>query len=155
MPRRLYPGDLRPKPAQKDLRGPGVVVSSGGKLPAKPLNVLFFARHCEKRGCARPDMKELQFHPVREWRFDIAWTKYKVALEVNGGTWTGGRHNRGKGSIEDWLKVNEAQILGWIVIQVPRSEHGDDDWISDATVDLCARAIARQRARAESPPVTV
>jgi hypothetical protein len=32
--------------------------------------------------------------------------------------WSGGRHTRGKGFIEDCNKYNEAVMLGWRVIRV-------------------------------------
>ena len=64
----------------------------------------------------QPQM-ELRFHPVRRWRFDFAWIPEKVALEVDGGTWTGGRHIRGTGYENDCIKLDEAAILGWTVIR--------------------------------------
>jgi len=53
----------------------------------------------------------------RRWRFDWAWTANKVALEQDGGVWTGGRHSRGKGQIEDMAKLNRAAVLGWKVLR--------------------------------------
>ena len=35
-----------------------------------------------------------KFHPTRRWMFDFAWPKYKVAVEVVGGTWVGVTHRR-------------------------------------------------------------
>lgn len=54
----------------------------------------------------------------RRWRFDFAYPEAKVALEVEGGTWTNGRHSRGKGFEGDVDKANMAQLLGWLVIRV-------------------------------------
>ena len=64
--------------------------------------------------------KEYKFHPTRKWRFDFAWPLLGLAVEVEGGVWIGGggRHQRGKGFIEDCTKYNEAVILGWRVIRV-------------------------------------
>lgn len=62
--------------------------------------------------------KELQFHPKRKWRFDYAIPEIKVAIEVEGGVWTQGRHTRGKGFIGDMEKYNQAVILGWRLIRV-------------------------------------
>ena len=39
-------------------------------------------------------VKEYLFHPTRKWRFDYAIPDHKIALEVEGGVWTGGRHTR-------------------------------------------------------------
>ena len=41
----------------------------------------------------------------------------KVAIEINGGTFKRGRHSRGVGQARDAEKLNEAQRLGWIVLQ--------------------------------------
>lgn len=60
---------------------------------------------------------ELRFHPKRRWRFDYAWEPSKVALEVEGGVWTRGRHTRGSGFLKDMKKYNEAARLGWRVVR--------------------------------------
>lgn len=67
-------------------------------------------------GLPEPDA-EVRFHPTRRWRFDYAWPQSKVAVEINGGIWTKGRHIRGSGYIGDRAKINAAQILGWIVLE--------------------------------------
>jgi very-short-patch-repair endonuclease len=63
-------------------------------------------------------MREHRFHPVRRWRFDYAWIEHKVALEVEGGVWTGGRHTRGAGFVGDMEKYNAATVAGWRVVRV-------------------------------------
>ena len=60
---------------------------------------------------------EFRFHPTRPWRFDYAWPSEKVALEVEGGAWTKGRHTRGKGFLADMEKYNAATILGWRLLR--------------------------------------
>ena len=65
----------------------------------------------------REPVLEHQFHEVRKWRFDLAWIEDKVALEIEGGIWTNGRHSRGKGMEADMEKYNEAQLLGWTVLR--------------------------------------
>lgn len=60
---------------------------------------------------------ELRFAPPRKWRFDYAWPAQKVALEVEGGIWTNGRHTRGKGFLEDIAKYNRAAVLGWRLLR--------------------------------------
>ena len=61
---------------------------------------------------------EYRFHPVRRWRFDLAWIDQRLALEVEGATWSGGRHTRGSGFAADCEKYNTALLIGWRVLQV-------------------------------------
>ena len=70
--------------------------------------------------------QEYRFHSTRRWRFDFSWPEYKVACEVEGGTWSGGRHVRGRGFEKDCTKYNEAALAGWLVIRVTgrHIEHG-------------------------------
>lgn len=68
-------------------------------------------------GLETPEV-EYRFHPTRMWRFDFAWPLRMIALEVEGGTARGGRHNRMDGFEKDCEKYNEATILGWKVIRV-------------------------------------
>ena len=60
---------------------------------------------------------EHKFHPTRKWRFDYCWIDEKIALEVEGGVWTNGRHTRGSGFIKDMEKYNNAALLGWRLIK--------------------------------------
>lgn len=61
---------------------------------------------------------ELRFHPVRKWRFDVAFEAAKLAVEVEGGVYIAGRHSRGQGLEADAEKYAEAAILGWTVLRV-------------------------------------
>jgi hypothetical protein len=45
-----------------------------------------------------------------------------VALEVEGGIWTEGRHTRGAGALADLEKYSEAAIAGWRIIYCTPSE---------------------------------
>lgn len=67
-------------------------------------------------GIPKPE-REYRFHPVRRWRFDLAWPVYKVAVEVEGGIYSNGRHNRGAGFEADCEKYNAATLLGWRVLR--------------------------------------
>ena len=60
---------------------------------------------------------EYKFYPDRRWRFDYAFPKQKIAIEQEGGAWSGGRHTRGKGFINDMEKYNKAVILGWRILR--------------------------------------
>lgn len=63
-------------------------------------------------------VREFKFHPTRKWRLDFAWPGHKVAVECEGGVWTGGRHTRGSGFIEDCRKYAAASLAGWVVFRV-------------------------------------
>lgn len=68
-------------------------------------------------GLPRPEI-EFQFLKTRKWRFDFAWPQRGIALEVEGGIWTGGRHSRGAGMAKDMEKYNTAALRGWMVLRV-------------------------------------
>lgn len=65
--------------------------------------------------------REYRFHPSRRWRFDFAFPVHKVAVEVEGGIWTNGRHVRPAGFEDDCEKYNAAASLGWTVYRVTPS----------------------------------
>lgn len=67
-------------------------------------------------GLPKP-VREHRFHATRRWRFDFAWPKRMVAAEVEGGTWSGGRHTRGSGFEKDAEKYNAAATDGWTVLR--------------------------------------
>jgi len=67
-------------------------------------------------------VKEFKFHPTRKWRFDYAIPEHKIAIEVDGGIWINGRHNRASGYIKDMEKFNAAASLGWVILKVTPQE---------------------------------
>ena len=73
----------------------------------------------EKTNLPVPE-KEIMFAKSikRRWRFDRAWVNLKIAVELEGGIWSGGRHTRGKGYESDCEKYNTAASMGWIVIRL-------------------------------------
>lgn len=82
-------------------------------------------------------VKEYRFHPVRKWRFDYAIIEHKIALEVEGGVWTGGRHTSPQGFLGDIEKYNTATLMGWRVFRVT-----PDDLYKTATLNLIKTAIS-------------
>lgn len=77
-----------------------------------------FAFHCKCHG----------LEPIREYRFaladlgrnfraDFAWPEQKILVEIEGGTWSNGRHSRGSGFEADCDKYNSAGLLGYRVFR--------------------------------------
>lgn len=62
--------------------------------------------------------RQYRFHPERRWRFDFAHPETRIAVELQGGVWTRGRHSRGAGQIADMKRRNAAQLEGgWTVLE--------------------------------------
>ena len=61
--------------------------------------------------------REHMFAKPRRWRFDVAFPDVQLAVEINGGVWINGRHNRGAGYESDMQKMNTAMLIGWTVLQ--------------------------------------
>lgn len=81
-------------------------------------------------------VKEHKFHPARKWRFDYAIPAHKIAIEVEGGVWTGGRHTSPKGFLGDIEKYNAATVMGWRVLRtIP------DELCTSATLDMIRQAM--------------
>lgn len=82
--------------------------------------VLAFWRDCG----LPPALLEHKFDRYRRWRFDFAFPAViaenhvagGVAIEVQGGIWTRGRHTRGSGLIKEYEKLNAAAVAGWRVL---------------------------------------
>ena len=71
---------------------------------------------CRAVGIVVP-VPELRFAPPRRWRFDFAWPFERVALEVDGGIWSRGRHARGSGIAKEHEKFNAAAARGWRIFR--------------------------------------
>ena len=61
--------------------------------------------------------REYRFDGTRRWRFDYAHPATKVAVEIEGGVWTSGRHSRGEGYTADCEKYSTAAVQGWRIIR--------------------------------------
>lgn len=94
-----------------------------------------FQTLCEQQGLPRPET-EYQFLKTRRFRFDYAWIKERVALEVVGGVWVRGGHSRGKIQLRDMERRNLAQLAGWKVLEVPPAALFQSD-----TLDMLRQAL--------------
>jgi len=63
----------------------------------------------------------------RRWRFDYAIPDKKIAIEIEGGVWISGRHNRASGFLKDMEKYNTATILGWRVLRFTPEEFANGE----------------------------
>ncbi|MBU6303617.1 MAG: hypothetical protein KGS60_18885 [Verrucomicrobia bacterium] len=61
---------------------------------------------------------EFRFHPRRRWRADFAHLPSRSLIEIEGGIWVLGRHNRAAGFNADLEKYLEAGLLGWRVFRL-------------------------------------
>jgi len=93
-------------------------------------------------GIPRP-MVEHKFHPHRKWKFDYCWVLFycnlpvvRVALEVEGGVWRGGRHTSGAGFMKDMEKYNAAALLGWRVLRCT-----PEDLLKTKTAEMIKEAL--------------
>lgn len=68
-----------------------------------------------------PPAREVRFDSVRRWRFDRGWPDRKVAIELEGGAWQMGRHQRPQGFAADCEKYNAAVALGWRILRFTAS----------------------------------
>jgi len=66
--------------------------------------------------------REHRFHAERKWRLDFAWPKFMLAVEIDGGAYGGGRHQRREGFNRDAEKSRALAELGWRVLRFT----GDD-----------------------------
>jgi very-short-patch-repair endonuclease len=74
-----------------------------------------FAFHMKARGLN--PVREFQFHPERKFRFDFCFVEQKLAIEIDGGSKSYGRHNRSAGFSADCVKLNLAAQLGYRVLR--------------------------------------
>ena len=116
------------------------------KKAAKPLIDPLFKAALQQAGLPLPK-PEYRFHPERKWRGDYAWpdamhgpfgdmVEFPLALEVQGGIWSRGRHATGAGIKGDMEKFSEGAALGWRLLLVEPK-----DLCSPNTMDLIRRAL--------------
>lgn len=78
--------------------------------------LLFQIRAC---GLPMPE-REVYLIPGRRFRWDCVWAEQRLALEVQGGTWSRirGAHSRGAGQARDAEKLALATLAGWRCLAV-------------------------------------
>lgn len=96
------------------------------------------ALHIRANELPEPE-REFRFARPRRWQFDFAWPGLMLALEVEGGVYSGGRHTTGSGFTGDCEKYNEALLRGWRVLRVTGEQVS-----SGAALDWVRRALGVQ-----------
>ena len=66
-------------------------------------------------------VKEYKFHPTRRFRIDY-FHDSGVAIEIEGGIWIRGRHNRGMGFLSDMQKYNLMSERGILLFRLPANK---------------------------------
>jgi hypothetical protein len=81
-------------------------------LPRPRREVRFAAEHV---GLGKGLRKRLESEGLRDWRLDFLFDDW-LAVEINGGTYMGGRHTRGAALNSEYRKLNFANSLGLTVL---------------------------------------
>lgn len=98
------------------------------KLPP-PVRLAVFYEMLRQEQIVQP-VPEFRFDLSRKWRFDFAWPGAMLALEVEGGVWSHGRHTRGVGFLKDMEKYNAAAVSGWRLIRCTPPQLATPDLIA-------------------------
>jgi very-short-patch-repair endonuclease len=72
--------------------------------------------------------KRLEVARLQDWRADFCWPDTMLIVEIEGGTFSGGRHVRGVGYAADCKKYNAAQRLGYVVLRYTSDMINNDIW---------------------------
>ena len=86
-----------------------------GSKPAGSKGEIALAGQLDLRGISYE--RELMLIPKRRFRFDFLLAQFALVVEVEGGTWSGGRHTTGAGFKSDCFKYNAALELGYRVLR--------------------------------------
>jgi len=62
--------------------------------------------------------REYRFHESRLWRLDFWFADAKLAVEIDGGGFVGGRHSRGVGVEKDCEKASHVAMAGYRLMRV-------------------------------------
>jgi len=63
-------------------------------------------------------VSEFRFDPERRWRSDFAHVESRTLIEIEGGVFVYGRHNRPQGFVLDCEKYLHAWLDNWSVVRL-------------------------------------
>ena len=91
---------------------------------------------------------------LQDWRFDWAFPRWKVAVEVEGGVFVRGGHNRGAYYTDNCRKYNAAASMGWLVFRFTPDMLQDDPkkCISQVLCGLGIKKNTTKRLEVEHAP---
>ena len=69
---------------------------------------------------------EYIFYSKRRWRIDYAWPDVKLAIEIEGGVYSKGRHVRPRGFVGDLEKYNMLTECGWVLLRYQPGKKKND-----------------------------
>jgi very-short-patch-repair endonuclease len=75
------------------------------------------AFHLRAAGLPEP-LRQFHFAPTRRWAADFAFPAQMLLVEVDGGVYIAGGHNRGAAYTDDRERDAEAMCLGYRVLRV-------------------------------------
>lgn len=78
----------------------------------------------------------------RKYRFDFAWPNIMLAIEIEGGIWSHGRHLQPQGYQNDCEKYNLAAIHGWTILRFTADMLDDGTALNHLETILKARGAA-------------
>jgi very-short-patch-repair endonuclease len=85
--------------------------------------------------------REYAFCPDRRYRADFAFISPRLLVEVEGGVWSRGRHNRALGFIQDCEKGNQAVLLGFRVLRFTEKHIRDGSAVTMIEYMLAQTAV--------------
>jgi hypothetical protein len=84
---------------------------------------------------------EYRFAPPRKWRWDWAFVEAKVAIEQQGGLFSGGRHVRGPALLKEMEKLNAGACNGWRVLYCTPQEFASGAILESVEKCLAQRGV--------------
>lgn len=146
MPPRLRSRDLSPQMRSFLGDWPPAAPVKRAKVPRAPSPLEESFRRQASDLCLPLWVEEHRFDASRRWRFDFAWPALMLAVEVEGGTRSGGRHTRGDGYANDCEKYNAATLQGWRVLRFTADHLRQKRGAMSSAMTVLVQALQRFRA---------
>jgi very-short-patch-repair endonuclease len=100
---------------------------------------MLFAQHLTWTGMRSLFETQYRFDAKRKWRLDFYCVRFRLGVEIHGGTHSGGYHTRGVGFNNDREKLNAAAEQGITVLEFTAQMLSDGTAIAQTQRVLEAR----------------